>query len=35
MLLTLKILSRFSKCDTGSDGLLCHGYHVVAKKINI
>jgi SAM-dependent methyltransferase len=33
MLLTLKMLSRFSKRDTGSDELLCHGYHVVAKKL--
>ena len=34
MLLTLKMLNRFSKCDITSDELLCHGYHVVAKKVN-
>jgi len=34
MILTLKVLQRFSKYDKGSDELLCYGYHVVAKKIS-
>ena len=30
----IKMLNRFSEKDTGSGELLCHGYFIVAKKIN-
>ena len=33
--MVLKMLDRFSKQDEGSDELLCFGYHVLAKKIQL
>lgn len=32
--LALRMLKRFSRHDLGSDKILCHGYHVVAKKLH-
>lgn len=32
MLTMLNMLGRFSKTDRGSDEMLCHGYHILARK---
>jgi SAM-dependent methyltransferase len=32
MLIMLKMLGRFSRVDTGSNEILCYGYHVLARK---
>ncbi len=32
MMIMLKMLGRFSRADTGSNEMLCYGYHVLARK---